>query len=47
MKKDFLKTSIETESGIEAVHLACFLGKLDILTVLSQQFDANFNEKTR
>ena len=30
-RKELLKTRKETENGVQPFHLACYLGKLDIL----------------
>ena len=46
MRKDLLRTVRETQSGIQAVHLACFFGNLEILTILHTKFKADFNVPT-
>lgn len=33
-----LSSSVETDSDIQAVHLACFLGNLEILNILHHKY---------
>jgi len=45
-KQDLLGTRNETQVSINAAHLACYLGDLDILEILDNQFNADFNSIT-
>ena len=36
----------ETEGGVCAVHLVCYLGNLDILKILLEKFNADFSIRT-
>ena len=46
IKRLLLETTKQADNGIQAVHLACFFGNLDILDILHTKFNADFNKRT-
>ena len=42
-KRKLLNSHRPTHGGIQAVHLACFLGDLQILEILKEKFNADFS----
>ena len=46
MKEDLLEAQRLSDSGLHAVHLASFVGNLEIIEALHNKFDVDFNKKT-
>ena len=45
-KKDLLYSKKPTLGGIQAEHLAFFLGNLDVLKILKEKFSSKFDTRT-
>ena len=46
-RKDLLdKPTFVSQIGIKTAHLACFIGDYEILEILKDYYDANFDERT-
>jgi len=44
LKSDLLKPYTQNTTGFEAVHLACYIGNVDLLKILHYRFNADWSK---